>query len=85
MRNLSFVIKKKKISRRFKIFYEFILLYLSFFMHPPSNKLVTSKLSVDMKTLLGKGSTGNVYQGVFLEPHPHPVAVKVIPLEEINN
>lgn len=54
-------------------------------MHPPSHKQLSQKLSVDTNTLLGKGSTGNVYKGLCLEPQPHPVAVKVIPLEEVNN
>lgn len=54
-------------------------------MHPSTNKLISQKLSVDMNVLLGKGSTGNVYQGLCLEPEPHTVAVKVISLEEINN
>lgn len=42
---------------------------------------ITPKLSVDMSLLLGKGSTGNVYKGINFDPHPHSVAVKVIPLE----
>lgn len=54
-------------------------------MHPPSHKQLSQKLSVDTNSLLGKGSTGNVYKGLCLEPQPHPVAIKVIPLEEVNN
>lgn len=48
-------------------------------------KQVSPKVSVDMNSLIGKGSTGNVYKGVGFEPRPNPIAVKVIPLEEINN
>lgn len=54
-------------------------------MHPPNQKQISQKVSVDMNSLLGKGSTGNVYRGLCLDPHPHPIAVKVIPLEEIDN
>lgn len=35
-------------------------------MHPSSNKPINHKLSVDLNILLGKGSTGNVYQGFSL-------------------
>jgi len=44
-------------------------------------KQVSPKISVDLSNLIGKGSTGNVYKGVCFDPHPHPIAVKVIPLE----
>lgn len=54
-------------------------------MQSSNLKQLSHKVSVDMTVLLGKGSTGNVYKGVGLEPEPHPIAVKVIPLEEINN
>lgn len=50
-------------------------------MQSSNMKQINHKVSVDMGTLLGKGSTGNVYQGICFEPHPHPIAVKVIPLE----
>lgn len=42
---------------------------------------LSQKVSVNMGILLGKGSTGNVYKGVSFEPQPHPIAIKVIPLE----
>lgn len=48
-------------------------------------KQVGPKLYVDQNKLLGRGSTGDVYEGVFLSPSPQPVAVKIIPLSEINN
>lgn len=49
-------------------------------MHPPNYKQLNKKLSIDMSSLLGKGSTGNVYRGLCIEPQPHPVAIKAIPL-----
>lgn len=54
-------------------------------MHPPQNKILSDKYSVDFNSLIGKGSTGNVFRGLCLDPHPSTTAVKVIPLKEINN
>lgn len=54
-------------------------------MHPPQNKILNKNISIDLSCLVGKGATGNVYRGLSLEPHPHPIAIKVIPLKEINN
>lgn len=50
-------------------------------MNSSNTKQLSQKTSVDMNVLLGKGSTGNVYKGVSSDPRPHPIAVKVIPLE----
>ena len=54
-------------------------------MIAPALVQLTPRLSIDLATLIGKGSTGNVYLGHCLDPHPHQVAIKRIPLEEINN
>ena len=54
-------------------------------MHPPQNKILNEKISIDFATLIGKGATGNVFKGTSLDPYPHPIAIKVIPLKEINN
>ena len=48
-------------------------------------KQLNQRVFIDLNTLLGKGSTGNVYAGQCTEPHPCSVAVKRIPLKEINN
>lgn len=49
-------------------------------MHPPHNKILSPKMSIDMSSLIGKGSTGDVFKGIYLSPHPTPIAIKVIPL-----
>lgn len=54
-------------------------------MHPPQNKILNSKISIDLGSHIGTGSTGDVYKGIALTPEPCPIAIKVIPLKEINN
>lgn len=50
-------------------------------MHPPQNKILNEKVSIDFNSLMGKGATGNVYKGICTDPYLHSVAVKVIPLK----
>lgn len=45
---------------------------------------LTPEVSIT-KTLLGRGSTGNVYLGFCESPVRHQVAIKSVPLQEINN
>ena len=59
--------------------------YTNIIMHPPQNKILNENISIDFNSLIGKGATGNVFKGLFLDPYPHPIAVKAIPLKEINN
>ena len=71
-------------SWRFINFYEKLIVHRInnwYNMHPPENKILNFKISVNLDTHIGKGSTGDVYKGLSLQPLPHPIAVKAIPLQ----
>jgi hypothetical protein len=48
-------------------------------------KMLNHNIYIDESKLIGKGSTGNVYLGLAINPQKHNIAIKAIDLQEINN
>ena len=53
--------------------------------HPSPIKQLNQNITIDLSQLLGKGSTGNVYKGESINHPKKSIAIKRIPLQDINN